>query len=84
MTIDDDSQRKAARQDRAFDFWRRKMEERDALVFVVSGPHHSVDLKEMRGFAIAKLELPVIVVNGKDYSQGGKRLRCCTNSRTFC
>ena len=27
---------------------------------------------EMRGFAIAKPEFPVIVVNGKDYSQGGK------------
>ena len=26
----------------------------------------------MRGFAIAMPELPVLVVNGKDYSQGGK------------
>jgi len=26
----------------------------------------------MRGFAIAKPELPVIVINGKDYSQGGR------------
>jgi Zn-dependent peptidase ImmA (M78 family) len=26
----------------------------------------------MRGFALAKEELPVVVVNGKDYSQGGK------------
>ena len=26
----------------------------------------------MRGFAIAKAELPAIVINGKDYSQGGK------------
>ena len=48
------------------------MEERDILVFVVSGPHYSVELKQMRGFAIAKPELPVIVVNGRDYSQGGK------------
>jgi IrrE N-terminal-like domain len=29
-------------------------------------------LSEMRGFAIANPELPVIVVNGRDYSQGGK------------
>ena len=56
----------------AFDFWRRRLEERDILVFVVSGPHFSVELAEMRGFAIAKPELPVIVVNGKDGSQGGK------------
>lgn len=72
LNIDDDSQKKAARQDRAFDFWRRKMEERDILVFVISGPHYSVELTEMRGFAIAKPQLPVIVVNGRDYSQGGK------------
>jgi Zn-dependent peptidase ImmA (M78 family) len=72
LDVDDDSQKKAARQDRSFDFWRRKMEEHDLLVFVVSGPHYSVDLQEMRGFAIAKPELPVIVINGKDYSQGGK------------
>lgn len=72
LNVDDESQKKAAGQDRAFDFWRRRMEERDILVFVISGPHYSVELKEMRGFAIAKPELPVIVVNGRDYSQGGK------------
>src|SRR5262249_31661019 len=35
-------------------------------------PVYSVPLSEMRGFAIAKPQLPVVVVNGKDYSQGGK------------
>ncbi|WP_043358334.1 XRE family transcriptional regulator, partial [Belnapia sp. F-4-1] len=72
LEVSDDDQKQWARQDRAFDFWRRRLEERDILVFVVSGPHRSVELAEMRGFAIAKPELPVIVVNGKDYSQGGK------------
>ena len=72
LEVDDENQKRAARQDRAFDFWRRRMEENDILVFVISGPHYSVDLKLMRGFAIAKTELPVIVVNGRDYSQGGK------------
>jgi len=72
LNVDDESQKKAARQDRAFDFWRRRMEERDILVFVISGPHYSVELSHMRGFAIARPELPVIVVNGRDYSQGGK------------
>lgn len=72
LDVDEDSQKKAARQDRPFDFWRRKMEEHDVLVFVVSGPHYSVDLAEMRGFAIARPQLPVVVINGKDYSQGGK------------
>src|SRR5439155_13325481 len=64
--------RKAAGQGRAFDFWRRKLEESGVLVFVISGPHYSVDFDEMRGFAIAREILPVAVVNGRDYSQGGK------------
>lgn len=72
LGVDEAAQRQAARQDRGFDFWRRRMEERDILVFVVSGPHYAVELKQMRGFAIAKTELPVIVVNGRDYSQGGR------------
>jgi Zn-dependent peptidase ImmA (M78 family)/DNA-binding XRE family transcriptional regulator len=72
LGIEDEAQKKAAHAGRPFDFWRRKMEEHDILVFVVSGPHYSVELLEMRGFAIAKPQLPVIVVNGKDYSQGGR------------
>lgn len=72
LGVKEADQRKAAREERAFDFWRRKLEERDILVFVVSGPHNSVDLEEMRGFAIARNEIPVIVINGRDYSQGGK------------
>ncbi len=72
LAVDDDAQKQAARQDRAFDFWRRRLEERDILVFVISGPHYAVELSQMRGFAIARPELPVIVVNGRDYSQGGK------------
>ena len=70
LDITDENQKKFAKQ--AFDFWRRRLEERDILVFVISGPHYSVELSEMRGFTIAKPELPTIVVNGKDYSQGGK------------
>lgn len=70
LGVDESSQRQSARQ--AFDFWRRRLEEHGVLVFVISGPHYSVGLKEMRGFAIAKAKLPVIVVNGKDYSAGGK------------
>ena len=72
LGVDDEAQKKAARAGRAFDFWRRKLEENDAMVFVISGPHYSVELDEMRGFAIAKEMLPVVVVNGRDYSQGGK------------
>jgi Zn-dependent peptidase ImmA (M78 family)/DNA-binding XRE family transcriptional regulator len=72
LGIDEDAQKRAARLGRAFDFWRRKLEEHDILVFVISGPHYSVELNEMRGFALAKEKLPVVVVNGKDYSQGGK------------
>lgn len=72
LNADNTGQKNAARQNRAFDFWRRRMEEHDILVFVISGPHFSVELSEMRGFAIAKPDLPVVVVNGRDYSQGGK------------
>jgi Zn-dependent peptidase ImmA (M78 family)/DNA-binding XRE family transcriptional regulator len=72
LGVTDDEQKRAARQDRAFDFWRRRLEENDILVFVISGPHNSVELREMRGFAIARNQIPVIVINGRDYSQGGK------------
>ncbi|MDE1150456.1 MAG: ImmA/IrrE family metallo-endopeptidase [Azospirillaceae bacterium] len=70
LGVDDDNQKQAARN--AFDFWRRRMDEHNILVFVVSGPHRAVELSQMRGFAIAGTEFPVIVVNGRDYSQGGK------------
>lgn len=70
LDVDDESQMRGARN--AFDFWRRRMEEHDILVFVISGPHRPVELTQMRGFAIARAELPVIVINGRDYSQGGK------------
>ncbi|MGC1873027.1 MAG: XRE family transcriptional regulator [Acidobacteriaceae bacterium] len=72
LGIHDDAQKRAAREGRPFDFWRRHLEEHNILVFVVSGPHYSVNLEEMRGFALAKDKLPVLVINGKDYSQGGK------------
>jgi Zn-dependent peptidase ImmA (M78 family) len=72
LGINDDEQKRAARQGRAFDFWRRRFEEKGILVFVVSGPHYAVDLREMRGFAIARTRLPVVVVNGRDSSEGGR------------
>jgi Zn-dependent peptidase ImmA (M78 family)/DNA-binding XRE family transcriptional regulator len=75
LGVTDADQRKAARENRAFDYWRRKLEEKDILVFVGGGPHDIVDTSEMRGFAIARHELPVIVINGRDHSQGG---RCYT------
>jgi Zn-dependent peptidase ImmA (M78 family)/DNA-binding XRE family transcriptional regulator len=75
LGVTDADQRKAAREDRAFDFWRRKLEEKDILVFVIGGPQNNIETKEMRGFAIARNEIPVIVINGRDHSQGG---RCYT------
>ena len=38
----------------------------------------------MRGFAIARPELPVIVINGKDYSQGGRAFTLLHDSATSC
>jgi hypothetical protein len=39
--VDNNDQKRAARQARAFDYWRQRVEDDDVLVFVVSGPHHS-------------------------------------------
>lgn len=75
LGVDNERQKQAAKRNRSFDFWRRRLEEKGILVFVISGPHYRVELGEMRGFAIAKNPLSVIVVNGKDSSQGG---RCFT------
>jgi Zn-dependent peptidase ImmA (M78 family) len=72
LKIDNEAQKRAAKQGKAFDFWRRRLEENDILVFLIGGPHWSVDLREVRGFSIANRELPVLVVNGKDHSTGGK------------
>ena len=72
LGVEDQAQKKAAGQAKIFDYWRRKLEEHNILVFVISGPHYGVELDELRGFALAKDHLPVVVVNGKDYSQGGK------------
>ncbi len=72
LNVDQESQKKAARGQRAFEYWRRRLEEKDVLVFVLSGPHYAVELREMRGFAIARPILPVVVVNGKDHGQGGR------------
>ena len=72
LEIDAEKQKEAASKHRSFDFLRRRLEEHDILVFVVGGPHYIVPLNEMRGFALAKPDLPVIVVNGRDPSQGGK------------
>ena len=72
LGVDGEQQKRAARQNKVFDFWRRRLEEKGVLVFVISGPHYAVDLAEMRGFTIAKSPLPVIVVNGKDSSAGGR------------
>lgn len=72
LEIGAEAQKEAAKKQRSFDYLRRRLEEQDVLVFVVSGPHYIVPLDEMRGFALAKPDLPVVVVNGRDYSQGGK------------
>lgn len=54
----------------AFKSWREAIEAHGVLVFALSGAHHQVPLEEVRGFAIAEPILPVIVVNGKDKSNG--------------
>lgn len=46
----------------AFNNWREAVERQGVLVFQSTG----VPLSEMRGYSVAKLPLPVIVVNRKD------------------
>lgn len=55
---------------KAFKAWRDSLEERGVLVSVLGGAHHRVGLGEVRGFAIADRPLPMIVVNGKDRTNG--------------
>jgi Zn-dependent peptidase ImmA (M78 family)/transcriptional regulator with XRE-family HTH domain len=52
-----------------FDGWRTAIEARDILVFVMGGPHGPA-VREVRGFAIVEKAFPVVVVNGKDRSNG--------------
>jgi Zn-dependent peptidase ImmA (M78 family) len=56
--------------EKAFKAWREAIESAGVLVFVLSGAHHQVPLREVRGFAIAERPLPTVVVNGKDRTNG--------------
>ena len=51
---------------KAFEGWRSLIEAQDILVFVVP----RLRMREMRGTALAEAQLPVILVNGKDRSNG--------------
>ena len=51
---------------KAFEGWRALMEANDTLVFVIP----RLRMTEMRGTALAEGELPVILVNSKDRSNG--------------
>lgn len=55
---------------KAFRAWRDAIEASGVLVSVLGGAHHGVPLKEVRGFALAERPLPMIVVNGKDRTNG--------------
>ena len=61
---------------KAFEGWRALIESKDILVFVVP----RLKMKEMRGTAMAETQLPVILVNGKDRSNG----RVFTLLHEFC
>jgi len=55
---------------KAFRAWRDAIEDSGVLVSVLGGAHHKVPLTEVRGFALAERPLPMIVVNGKDRTNG--------------
>ncbi|MGA3308403.1 MAG: ImmA/IrrE family metallo-endopeptidase [Xanthobacteraceae bacterium] len=61
---------------RAFDGWRIAMEAKDILVFVV--PRLPID--EMRGIAVAEAQMPLILVNARDRTNG----RTFTLLHEFC
>lgn len=65
-----DAQRRAARTDKTFAYWRRLMEAKDVLVFVMGGSS-APKVREVRGFAIPAPTLPIVAVNGRD--RGGGR-----------
>jgi len=74
LEIDEARQTRFAR--KAFEGWRTAIEAKDILVFVVP----LLKMKEMRGTALAEAVLPVILVNGKDRSNG----RVFTLLHEFC
>jgi Zn-dependent peptidase ImmA (M78 family) len=51
---------------KAFERWRAAVEAKDVLVFVVP----RLKIREMRGAALAEDRLPVILINGKDRTNG--------------
>ncbi|MEQ1945048.1 XRE family transcriptional regulator [Mesorhizobium sp. VNQ89] len=51
---------------KAFDNWRTAIESKDVLVFMVP----RLALTEMRGVAIAETQLPIILINSKDRTNG--------------
>lgn len=55
---------------KAFRAWRNAIEDSGILVSVLGGAHHQVPLSEVRGFALAERPLPLIVINGKDRTNG--------------
>lgn len=55
---------------KAFRAWRNSIEDSGILVSVLGGAHHQVPLSEVRGFALAERPLPLIVINGKDRTNG--------------
>ncbi len=61
---------------KAFEGWRALIEAKDILVFVVP----RLKMKEMRGTALSETTLPVILLNGKDRSNG----RVFTLLHEFC
>jgi Zn-dependent peptidase ImmA (M78 family) len=61
---------------RAFDGWRQAIGAKDVLVFIVP----RLPIAEMRGAAIAERELPIILINGRDRTNG----RVFTLLHEFC
>ena len=55
---------------KAFRAWRNSIEDSGILVSVLGGAHHQVPLSEVRGLALAERPLPLIVINGKDRTNG--------------
>jgi len=60
----------------AFNAWRSAVEELGVLVFQAPG----IDLQEMRGFSLAEVPMPAIVLNVRDTPQG----RIFTLVHEFC
>ena len=73
LNVNEEDQRQAARDNRSFDFWRRKLEGRGHFGFCCQRAALTEWNSRRCGASLSRAaKSPTIVINGRDYSQGPK------------